>query len=128
MIATDIRNFVVPTSSHIPSLGTRLYLENLPDSVTYPCAALFSVSLTEMHEAEVYTERFQFTCFANYNSSAVEIAEAIKGKLKRFYGAFSTTSTYTVINSVVDNTAYLYDSNVLKHVQILDMIIRYRRQ
>lgn len=126
MIDTELKNFVIPTSSYIPSIATRLYLNQLPDTATYPCAVLFSVSRNEYHEAEVYSERFQFTSYANYKSSALEISDAIKSRLKRFSGSFSTSSTYTVIGVQVDNTGYVYDDSVLKHIEILDMLITYR--
>jgi len=126
MIDTEIRSWVIPTSSYIPSLATRLYLNQLPDVMTYPCAVMFSVSRNEYHEAEVYSERFQFTSYADYKSSALEISDAIKSRIKRFYGSFSTSSTYTVIGVQVDNTGYLYDSSVLKHVEILDVLVNYR--
>ena len=126
MIDKQLKDFVIPTSTYIPSIGTRLYQDQLPDTVTYPCAVMFSVSRNEYHEAEVYSERFQFTAYANTKSSAYDIIDSIKSRLKRFYGRFSTSSTYTIIGSQVDNVGYLYDSSVLKHVEILDMLITYR--
>lgn len=127
MIETEIKNWVIPTSSYIPTIAKRLYVNQLPDSVTYPCAVLYSISRNEMHECDFFTERFQFSCYAVHKSSATEIADSIKDRLKRFYGKLSTASNYTVVNSVMDNLVYLYDSNSLKHVEILDMLITYRR-
>ena len=114
MIETDIRTFLIPTTSSIPSIGSRFYLNSLPDTVTYPCAIMFSVSRNEIHEAEFYTERFQFSCYADYKSSAQEIADAIKTKLKRFFGNMSTSSTYTIRSAAVENLVFIV-YNILKY-------------
>ena len=127
MIEYEIKNLVIPTSSHIPAIGSRLYIGTIPDQVTYPCAVMFSISRNEMQEAEVMTERVQFSCYADNLSSATDIADAIRDKVKRFYGNPSTFSTYTIMHSIYDNMVWLYDSSVLKHVKILDMIFIYRR-
>ena len=126
MIETQIRNLVVPTSSHIEAIGSRLYIGGLPDSVTYPAVAMFVISRPEdMYESGVITDRIQFSCMANYLSSATEIAEAIKDKLKRYRGQESTTESYKIINSWFGSLSYLYDDLQLKYVRILDMFVRY---
>ncbi len=127
MIETEIKNLVIPTSSYIPAIGPRLYIANLPDNVTFPCAVMFSISRLEMHEAEVYVDRLQFSCFADHLSSASDIADSIKDRIKRFRGTPSTSSTYTIISAAADQTSYIYDSSLLKHIKILDMLIQYRR-
>lgn len=126
MIETEVRKLVVPTSSAIPAIGNRLYIGGAPTTATYPYAVMFSISRTEMHEAEIPTERIQFSCYADTLSSATDIAEAIRDKVKRFYGSPSG-STYTLLNCVYDNMIYLYDDVNYKHVKILDVFIRYRR-
>lgn len=127
MIETEIRNLVIPTSSYITAIGSRLYIGSFPDQVTYPAAVMYSISHEEMHDANIYSDRIQFSCYADYLSSAEEVALGIRDRVKRFYGLPSAASTVTIINSAYDNMAYLYDSGVLKHVKILDMMIRYRR-
>lgn len=128
MIETDIRNIIVPSSSSIPAIGSRLYIGNLPDNVTYPCAVMFSISRLEIPEAEVNIDRIQFSCFADYLSSAADIADSIRDKIKRYYGTPSTTSNYIFSKCSVDQLTYLYDSSLLKHIKILDMLIQYRRK
>jgi len=129
MIETELKQLVIPTSSHIPSIGNRLYIANFPtSSVTYPCAIMYSISRTgEDHGCNLFTDRIQFSVYADTLSSAQTIADAIKDKVKRFVGSPSALSTvYVIINSIFDNMSYMYDDRVLKHVKILDMIIRYR--
>ena len=126
MIETQIRNLVVPTSSHIPEIGSRLYIGGLPDSVTWPAAVMYSISrVNEGYDTTIRTDRMQFSVYADYLSSADTIVEAIKTKVKRYHGQQSTLESYMVINTAFDNISYLYDSNVLKHVKILDVLIRY---
>jgi hypothetical protein len=129
MIETDIVNLVIPTSSHIPEIGNRLYIADNPtSSVTYPMAIMFPISRVEdMFESRVKTERFQFSCFADTLSSATIVAEAIKDKIKGYFGSTVSTS-YMFINCWFDNMTYIYDDSVYKHVRILDMMIRYREQ
>jgi len=126
MIETEIRNLVIPTSSAIPAIGSRLYIGNLPDVVTYPCVVMFPISRLEMHEAEVCIDRIQFSCFADYLSSASDIRDAIRNTLKRYYGTPSTASNYIFMSCAVDQGIYMYDSSLLKHIEILDMLIQYR--
>jgi hypothetical protein len=126
MIETDIRNIVIPTSSYIPMIASRLYIGNLPDVVTYPCAVMFSISRLEMHEAEVNIDRIQFSCFADNLSSASDVCDAIRARLKRYYGTPSTASNYIFNSCAVDQVSYIYDSSLLKHIKILDMLIQYR--
>ena len=129
MIETELKHLIIPTSSHIPAIGNRLYIAGFPtSSVTYPMAVMYSISrIAEEHGDNLFTDRLQFSIYADYLSSASDIAEAIKTKLKRFVGSPSTLSTtYVVINSIFDNMSYMYDDRVLKHVKIMDMIIRYR--
>jgi hypothetical protein len=124
VIATDLRNLIIPTSSAIPEIASRLYIGSLQATSVYPQAAMFPISRTEeIHEANVFTERIQFSVYADYLSSAVDIADAIKDKVKRYYGSPSTN--YRIVNAFFDNTTWLYDDQVFKHVSILDMIIRY---
>lgn len=126
MIETQLRNLIVPSSSHIPEIGSRLYIGGFPDEVTYPAVAMFSISrFDQMHDAPIQTERIQFSCYANYLSSATIIADAIIAKVQRYTGQESTTEDYKILNSIFDNMTYLYDDSVLKYARILDMIIRY---
>ena len=125
MIESYIRKLVVPTSSHIPAIGSRLYTPMLPQTVTYPCAVFYSVSREEMHEASLMTDRIQFSCYAETLSSATAIADAIRDKLKRYIGPAYTGSTVSIIRSWVDNMVYIYDENINKHIKILDMFIQY---
>ena len=127
MIETELRNFLIPSSSAIPAIGTRLYIGNLPDTVTYPCVAMFPISQVEIPYSEIFTDRIQFSCFADNLSSATDIALAIKTQLKKVYGTLSTSSTYTITDSYPENITYMYDSSILKHIKILDMSITYRR-
>ncbi|HSW63183.1 MAG TPA: hypothetical protein VLH56_07735 [Dissulfurispiraceae bacterium] len=130
MIETELRKMLVPSSSAIPQIGNQLYLGFIPSSITstaLPFAVMFSISRDEMDEAEVALERIQWSCYADTMSSATEIADAIKDKVKRFYGPPVTGSTYTIVNTYYDNMVYLYDDVIHKHVKILDMLIRYRR-
>ena len=127
MIETELRNFLVPSSSAIPAIGTRLYIGNLPDVVTYPCVAMHPISQVEMPEAEIFKDRIQFSCFADNLSSATDIALAIKTQLKKVYGALTTSSTYTILDSYPENLIYMFDGTILKHIKILDMSITYRR-
>ena len=126
MIETDLRNIIVPSSSSIPAISTRLYIGQLPDNVTYPCAVMFPISRLEMHEAEVITDRIQFSCFADYLSSTSDIRDAIRSKIKRYYGTPSTASSYIIISAAVDSGTYIYDPSLLKHIEIMDMLIQYR--
>ena len=129
MIETELKHLIIPTSTHIPSIASRLYIANFPtSSVTYPCAIMYSISrYDEDHNCNLFTDRIQFSVYADTLSSAQTIADAIKDKLKRFQGSPSALSTmYVIINSIFDNMSYMYDDRVLKHVKILDMIIRYR--
>jgi hypothetical protein len=127
MIETELRTFLIPSSSAIPAIGTRLYIGNLPDSVTYPCVSMFPISQVEIPEAEQWTDRIQFSCFAENLSSATDIALAIKTKMKKFYGKTSSTSTYTILDSYPENLTYRYEPTILKHIKDLDMSITYRR-
>ena len=127
MIETEIRNFLVPSSSAIPAIGSRLYITNLPDVVTYPAVAMYQISRAELDEAEVYVERFQFSVIANTLSSAASITDTIKGLLKSFTGKYSTTSTFTVMSSYPETVTTTYDANISKHIRTLDMLITYRR-
>lgn len=126
MIETDLRNIIVPSSSSIPAISTRLYIGQLPDTVTYPCAVMFPISRLEMHEAEVITDRIQFSCFADTLSSASDIRDAIRSKIKRYFGTPSTSSLFYIVSAVVDGGSYIYDSSLLKHIEIMDMLIQYR--
>ena len=125
MIETQIKNLVIPTSSHIPEIGSRLYIGGLTDEVTYPAVAMFGIRPQEMHDAPIMVERIQFSCYADHLSSATTVAESIKGKLKRYYGQESSTEDYKIINAAFDNMSFLYDDLVLKYVRILDMLVRY---
>lgn len=126
MIETQIRNLVIPTSSHIPEIGNRLYIGGFPDEITYPAAAIFSISrIDDMYESGIMTERIQFTCMADYLSSATTVAEAIKNKLKRYYGQESTTESYKILSSWFAGMSYLYDDSQLKYIRILDMFVKY---
>lgn len=126
MIETDIKNLIVPTSSAIPAIGSRLYIGSLPDLVTWPAVVMYSISrINEVHEANIFSERIQFSIHADYLSSATDIADDIKDKLKRYYGAPSTS--YRIINSFFENMSYLYDDLNLKYVRILDMFVRYMK-
>ena len=126
MIESMIKYLVVPTSSAIPAIASRLYIGSLPDEVTYPCAIMYSVSRTEdMFESNIKTERFQFSCYAETLSSATSIADSIKDKIKRYYGQPSTDYSYRIVNAWFDQMNFLYDDGVLKYVRILDMMIRY---
>lgn len=126
MIETEVRNLVIPTSSYIPAIGSRLYIGTLPDTVTYPAVAMFSISRSEMHESELATERIQFSCYADYLSSATDIADAIKNRVKRFYGTLSTSSTTTFLQCSFESINYQYEAEIQKHVKIMDMFITYR--
>ena len=124
MIETAIRNLVAPTSSSIPEIGSRLYIGNLPDEVTYPAVVMYSEQRFEdMFESDIKTERIKFFCYADYLSSATLIATSIRDILKRYYGAISTE--YQVINTWFDSMSYVYDNDVLKYIRILDMNMRY---
>lgn len=126
MIETQLRNLIVPTSSHIPEIGSRLYIGGFPDVVTYPAAVMYSISrFGRVHGTDVNAERIQISCYADYLSSATTVAEAILSKVERYKGRESTTDTYSIINSVFDNMSFLYDDGVLKYVRILDVIVRY---
>ena len=126
MIETQLRNLIVPTSTHIPEIASRLYIGSMPDVVTYPCAVIYSISrFGEIPEADVRAERIQFSCYANTLSSATTIAEAIKTKVNRYYGQESASESYHIIHSYFDNMNYLYESEIQKYVRILDMIITY---
>jgi hypothetical protein len=126
MIEEQIKNLIVPTSSHIPAIGSRMYVGGLPDSVTYPAVAMFSISrFDRMHDAPLNTERIQFSCYADYLSSATTIAESIISKLERYQGQESTLENYKIINAKFGNMNYLYDSGVSKYVRLLDMVVRY---
>jgi hypothetical protein len=128
MIETDLRNIIIPTSSYIPDIASRLYIGNLPDDVTYPCAVMYSISRLEMQEAEVCIDRIQFSCFANYLSSATTVCDAIRDRIKRYFGTPSTSSNYIFNRCAVDQVSYIYDSSLLKHIKILDMLIQYREK
>lgn len=124
MIETDIKNLVIPTSSAIPAIGSRLYIGSLQTTSAYPQVAMYSISrVNETHEASVLTERIQFSIYADYLSSATDIAESIKDTVKRYYG--DTSTSYRIVNAIFDNMSYMYDDMVLKYVRILDMIVRY---
>jgi len=125
MIESYIRKLVVPTSSHIPEIGVRMYTPTLPQTVTYPCAVFYSVSREEMGEANIMTDRVQFSCYSTSLTTASVIVDAIRDKLKRYIGPAYTGSTVSIIRSWVDNVVYIYDDNIQKHIKILDMFIQY---
>jgi hypothetical protein len=126
MIETYIRNLVIPTSSAIPTIASRFYIGSFPtSSVTYPASVMYPISrFNEMPDCDVRTERFQFSVYADYLSSASDIAESIKSQLKGYYGTPSTV--YSIMKILFDNMSYMYDDQVLKYVKFLDMIIWYR--
>ena len=124
MIESAVRNLVIPTSSSIPEIGSRLYIGSFPDKLTYPAVVMYSEQRFEdMFESDIKTERIKFFCYANYLSSATLIAISIRDILKRYYGAISTE--YQVINTWFDSMSYVYDNDVLKYIRILDMNMRY---
>ena len=125
-IEWEVKNIVAPTSTSIPEIGDRFYIGKFPDKLEYPAVVMYSISrLDDMFDAGIMTERFQFSCYANYLSSATDIAENIKNKLKRYYGSPTSTEYYRILGSWFDNMIYLYESDISKHVRILDMIVRY---
>src|SRR4030042_1472351 len=111
MIETQLRSLIIPSSSSIPAISTRLYIGGLPDTVTYPCAVMYSISrFYEVPEADVRSERIQFSCYAATLSSATDIADAIKDKIVRYRGQNSTSDTYVIIDSKFDNMNFIYES------------------
>lgn len=128
MIETQLRSLIIPSSSSIPDISTRLYIGELPDTVTYPCAVMYSISrYFEVPEADVRSERIQFSCYATYLSSATDIADAIKDKVIRYKGQESTADTYIILDSRFDNMNFIYESEIQKYVRVLDVIVTYRR-
>jgi hypothetical protein len=125
MIETYIKNLAIPTSSAIPEIGNRLFIGQLQTTSPYPQVAMYPISrFSEMPEADVRSERFQFSIYAEHLSSASDIAEAIKNKLKGYYGEPSTS--YAVMKILFDNMGYMYDDLVTKYVKFLDVIVWYR--
>ena len=124
MIETAIKYYVAPTSTYIPEIETRLYIGTLPTTVTYPCAVMYSESrIDDMFESDVKTEIIKFICYAETLSSATDIAEQIKGRLKRYYGAISTA--YQVINTTVNDIGFGYNSDIKKHLKTVNFTMRY---
>lgn len=122
----DVKNIVAATSTYIPEIGNRFYIGSFPDTLNYPAVVLYSISrIKEIPEADVMTERFQFSCYADSLSSATDIADAIKDKIKRYCGE-TPSKSFIINNSWFDNMNYLYESEISKHVKILDMQIQYR--
>ena len=125
MIETYIKSLIVPTATEIPAIGSRLYIGQLQTTSPYPQVAMYPISrYNELTACDVRTERFQFSIYADYFSSASDIAESIKNKLKGYYGEPSTS--FAIMNILFDNMGYMYDDLVFKHVKFLDMIIWYR--
>jgi hypothetical protein len=128
MIETQLKNLIVPTSSSVPEISTRLYIGSMPDTVTYPCAVMYSISrFHEVPEADVRSERIQLSCYAANLSSATDIADAIKDKVVRYYGQSSTTDPYVILDCRFDNMNYIYESEIQKYVRVLDVIVKYRK-
>lgn len=125
MIETQLKYFIISSSSNIPEIGNRLYIGGFPDKLTYPAVVMYGISRDQMHDVPVKTDRIQFSCYADTLSSATTIAEAIVSKLQRYTGRQSTDWNYIITNSIFSNMSYLYDSGVLKYVRIVDMTVRY---
>jgi hypothetical protein len=125
MIETYIKNLVVPTATEIPAIGTRLFIGQLQTTSPYPQVAMYPIlRFSEMPDADVRSERFQFSVYADYLSSATDIAEAIKNKVKGYYGNPSTD--FSIMKILFDNMGYMYDDLVTKYVKFLDVIVWYR--
>jgi len=113
------------------TINSRLYIGQIPQEVTYPCAIMFIISRTDGPMYDIPAERIQFSCYGNSYSSSKQLAEAIIGTLKRlngnmFSGSTISASTYTIFKTLYENLTYLYDDSVYKHVSILDMLVQYK--
>ena len=133
MIENEIYRFLVSTMcpSMTGAVGTRLYIGQIPQTVTYPCAIMFLISRQDGNIYDIPADRIQFSCYADSYSISKGLAEIILSLLKRlngdiFSGSTLTASTYTVFKTMFQNLTYLYDDSVYKHVSILDMTVQYK--
>ena len=78
-IEWEVKNIVAATSSYIPEVGNRFYIGSLPDELEYPAVVMYSISRSEeIPEANIMTERLQFSRYADYLSSATEVMDSIR--------------------------------------------------
>ena len=130
MIETDLRSMLASsvTSSDVYNIcAGRVYIGGLPQTVTYPAIVMFLINETEDHLSGVREDHIQYSCYADYYSSAMDLADSIVSKFKGLQRLISTGSTQNVFRSLYDNRSYLYDDSVTKHVAICDQLIQYKR-
>lgn len=133
MIEHELYRFLVSTMSTAVTgaISTRLYIGQIPQTVTYPCAIMYLISRQDGIMYDIPADRLQFSCYGDSYSVSKGVADAIISVLKRlngniFSGSTISASAYTVFKTMYQNLTYLYDDSVYKHVSILDMIVQYK--
>ena len=130
MIETDLRAMLASsvTSSDVYNIcAGRVYVGGFPPNVTYPAVVMFLINENEDHMSYAREDRIQYSCYADYYSSAMDLADSVVSKIKGLQRLISTGSTQNVLRSLYDNRTYLYDDSVSKHVAICDQLIQYKR-
>lgn len=100
----------------------RVYRQRIPPEPTFPLIVYRRVSTPELHVSAYVEPRWQFDCWAETDTSADSVAEALRDALEGFHGAMGSTHVHAMVLNRIDD----YDELTSRWRVILDARLFYR--
>jgi len=123
LLEPGILNVLTNDTGVTDIVGTRIYSSFLPDDITYPALLFFEVSSIEMPEASVARPRWQFSCYAETETAAKQLSDAVIAALKNISGI---KATIDIPKTVYEGRNRIYDDEMNLWNFATDFILIYR--
>ncbi len=100
----------------------RVHRHRIPPDPTFPLIVYRRISTPELHVSAYVEPRFQFDCWAETDTGADAVANALRDALEGFHGAMGSTHVHAMVLNRIDD----YDEDAARWRVILDARLMYR--
>lgn len=128
-IEADLRGLLITSTSVAALSSNRVYLDQLPQNVTYPAISFMEISAIRTplmgNDAVNIQSRYQFDCWAETSTQANALRNSVIGAIERYT---SSTGTMTIETIFIEEVQSITEPDINENLfrRMIDTIVFYK--